>query len=139
MALCMANNCNQLILTTEDSTLSSENFTHRPDLETADLSFRQTVTQLVITVQHSVFTDHDLQWIAIPKYTMQMAMVVRVSKDKGHYELQHATKIRVQSSPLQCISCFDSYVPMHPIICMPASLCPKANVLMQAVLDFQLG
>ena len=53
-------------------------------------------------------------------------MVARVVKDGGHYEPRHCQKIRVQSTPLQCLSCYDTCIPMHPP--MPARLCPKFKV-----------
>ena len=45
--MCMANNCEPLIITTDNITL--EQFTLRPDLEQAGLTFPQSVTQIRIT------------------------------------------------------------------------------------------
>ena len=121
--MCIAGNCEPLILTTEDST--SDRFALRANLEQAGITFTQSVSQIRITVQHSVLSDHGIQWISIPKYTIQM--VARVStKDGGHYEARHCTKIRIQSTPLQCLACFDTCVPMHPPV--PSRLCPKFHM-----------
>ena len=46
--MCLANNCEPLIITTEDSTL--EHFTLRPDLEQTGVTFTQSVTQIRITI-----------------------------------------------------------------------------------------
>ena len=113
--MCLANDCEPLIITTDSST--SDQFTLRPGLEQAGFTFAQSVTQIRFTIQHSVFTPLNVQWIAIPKYSIQM--VARVARDGGHYESRHCNKIRIQSTPLQCISCFDTCVPMHP----PRQMC----------------
>ena len=120
--MCLASNCEPLILTTDDST--SDQFTLRSNLEQAGINFAQTVSQIRITIQHSVIVGHGIEWISVPKYTIQM--VARASDNGGHYEARHCTKIRLQSTPLQCLSCFDTCVPMHPPL--PARLCPKFNV-----------
>ena len=120
--MCLASDCEPLIIITDDST--SEQFTLRPNLEQAGFTFTQTVAQIRITIQHSVIAANNIQWITIPKYSIQM--VAMAAKDGGHYESRHCNKIRIQSTPLQCLSCYETCIPMHPP--MPTRLCPKAKV-----------
>ena len=124
--MCLASDCEPLIIITDDST--SEQFTLRPNLEQAGFTFAQTVTQIRITIQHSVIAANNIQWITIPKCSIQMFAGVATRKDGGHFESRHCQKIRIQSTPVRCLSCYDACIPicMHPP--MPSRLCPKFKV-----------
>ena len=120
---CIAANCEPCIITTAQST--DKVFHLRDDLETAGLTFSQTLKEVKLTTQHSFMAEHNLQWVSLPQVTMHAQYTAQkwTIKVGSCFESLFCPTIKFRSIPVQCLSCFDTCQPMHSP--MSTVACPR--------------